>query len=32
MDAYYMLTDITVISADYAMTGDGMLMLGLLCG
>jgi hypothetical protein len=28
----YVLTDITVISADWAMAGDCMLMLGLLCG
>jgi hypothetical protein len=26
----WMMTDVTVISADYAMTGDCMLMLGLL--
>jgi hypothetical protein len=25
-----MMTDVTVISADYAMTGDCMLTLGLL--
>jgi hypothetical protein len=27
-----MMTDVTVISADCAMTGDCMLTLGLLCG
>jgi hypothetical protein len=27
---YRMMTDVTVISADYAMTGDCMLTLGLL--
>jgi hypothetical protein len=26
------LTDVPVISADCAMTGDCMLTLGLLCG
>jgi hypothetical protein len=28
----YVLTDVTVISADCAMTGDCMLTLGLLGG
>jgi hypothetical protein len=27
---YRTMTDVTVISADYAMTGDCMLTLGLL--
>jgi hypothetical protein len=28
----YVMTDVTVISADYAMTGDCMLTPGYCCG